>query len=79
MKIKIVKAGRYNDADRTAQECEEGQVFETSVAYAELLIADGLAEYVDAGPEEEVAPKKKTGKAQKTAPAAKTKRNPFLT
>ena len=79
MKIKILKAGRYNDANHSAQDCEEGQVFETGVGYGESLIESGYADYAEGEPEpEEEAPKKKSTKKAKEAPASRTKPNPFL-
>jgi len=82
MRIKILKDGRYNNADRSAVDCEAGSEFETSAAYAEILIADGLAEYVEEpdpvdGPEAKKATKK-TGKKDKSAPAASAPDNPFV-
>jgi hypothetical protein len=47
MQIKILKANRYNNADRSAIDCAEGDILETSAAYAGVLVADGLAEYVE--------------------------------
>ena len=49
MKIKILKSGRYNDANNKAQNVQAGQEFETSGTYGTLLVADGLALFTGDG------------------------------
>jgi len=88
MQIKILNAGKYNDAENKAQQVKAGELFETSDMYGSLLIADGLAEAVD---DTVVAPLKidkgrivstmddsLDGKSVKTKKSASGKKNEFL-
>jgi hypothetical protein len=81
MKIKILKANNYNNADRTAVPCAEGDTLETSSAYAKILVNDGLAEYVEVEetPAETPQKSKKVGKKRDPHPQSATKApNPFV-
>jgi hypothetical protein len=53
MKLKILQAGTYNDANHQAGEYAEGEILSTSEPYGLLLLQAGLAEEVQPEPEQE--------------------------
>jgi hypothetical protein len=79
MQIKILKANRYNNADRSAIDCAEGDILETSAAYAGVLVADGLAEYVEVEkPAQDEKRKPKSNRKTKTENRQPQTFNPFI-
>ena len=79
MQIKILVANKYNNADRTALECEVGDVLETSAAYGALLIEKNLAEAVEVDALPTAKPKgKKSSKGKTPPPGTEKTPTPFV-
>jgi hypothetical protein len=43
MKIRVLVDGKFNNKEHKSKKCKKGTVLETSDAYGNLLVADGLA------------------------------------
>ena len=79
MKIRIVQDGLYANLNRRAQECQAGDVLETGAAYAQSLVEDGYAEYLDDASPVEDAPKKAKARTKKEKNAKSDGfSNPFI-
>lgn len=80
MKLKILKAGRYNNEWHEADDYLPGEILTTSENYGALLVMDGLAEEIPpTPPEAQIEPEPKAAsKPPSTLPKSGRKNNPFV-
>jgi len=76
MKLKILVAGRYNNAQHRANNYDESDILETAPEYGSLLVDEGFAEEI-----QEDEPEPGEDVKEKKTPAARRSRsranNPF--